>query len=199
MADWWVSNGGDCHPLATAPTQVPQPYRLYRFLSDLDDVLAHEPDDYERLRQICPRVRDLLTAATWLQLNFTQPAPQPGWSVTLLYSEPDFPLTIQNVVWLPGGKTPIHNHGTWGVVALVSGCERHRFWRRAPQPRYPHAIERVGECLLEPGDCIAFMPAAIHQVEVLGDEPSLSLNLYGETDFQRRFEFDPLQKTAQRF
>ncbi len=197
MADWWVNEAGECQPLAGVPTMVSHPYRLYRFLTDLDDLLAQEPDDYQRLRCICPRVRDLLTAAPWLQLNFTQPLPQPGWSVTLLYSEPDFPLTIQNVVWLPGGKTPIHNHGAWGVVALVSGCERHTFWQRSASS--PQAISQVGECLLEAGDCIAFMPGAIHRVEVLGDEPSLSFNLYGETDFQQRFEFDPITGAAKRF
>lgn len=199
MAHWWVSNAGQYQPLTPVATDVARPYRLYRFLTDLEDLLAQESDDYQRLCRVCPLVQHLLSEAEWLQLNFTQPDPHQGWSVTLLYAEPDFPLTIQNVVWLPGSITPIHNHGTWGVVALISGCERHTFWQRTPQPHGPDAITQVDECLLEAGDCLALMPEVIHQVEVLGAEPSLSFNLYGEPGGQPRLEFDPITHTAKRF
>jgi predicted metal-dependent enzyme (double-stranded beta helix superfamily) len=40
---------------------------------------------------------------------------------------------------------------------------------------------------------------AIHHVAALGDEPTISFNLYGETDYDRRFDFDPIQGTAQNF
>jgi predicted metal-dependent enzyme (double-stranded beta helix superfamily) len=43
------------------------------------------------------------------------------------------------------------------------------------------------------------MPAAIHHVEAIGDEPTLSFNLYGETNYSQRFEFDPGQGTAKNF
>ena len=36
------------------------------------------------------------------------------------------------VTWLPGHTSTIHNHGTWGIVALVGGQERNRLWRRVP-------------------------------------------------------------------
>jgi hypothetical protein len=41
-----------------------------------------------------------------------------------LYQEDNFPITIQMVAWLPGNISPIHNHGTWGLVAVVSGQEK---------------------------------------------------------------------------
>ncbi|MEM1369934.1 MAG: cupin, partial [Cyanobacteria bacterium P01_H01_bin.15] len=40
---------------------------------------------------------------------------------------------------------------------------------------------------------------AIHSVEPLGDEPAVTFNLYGETDFAQRFEFDALKHTAWNF
>jgi predicted metal-dependent enzyme (double-stranded beta helix superfamily) len=39
----------------------------------------------------------------------------------------------------------------------------------------------------------------IHRVEALGDEPTISFNLYGETNYEQRFEFDPVNCTAKTF
>ena len=43
------------------------------------------------------------------------------------------------------------------------------------------------------------MPEAIHSVEALGEEPIITFNIYGETDFSQRFEFDTLTNTAKNF
>ncbi|MGB3639361.1 MAG: cupin, partial [Rivularia sp. (in: cyanobacteria)] len=118
-----------------------------------------------------------------------------GWSVTTLYDEPDFPLTVQTVVWLPGSVSPIHNHATWGVVAILSGEEKNTLWKKENSER----IEKAGELIVSPGDMISFTADAIHNVEVVGDEPTVSFNLYGETNYERRYEFDPINYTATNF
>ena len=46
------------------------------------------------------------------------------------------------------------------------------------------------EAILQPGELITFMPGAIHHVEALGNEPVISFNLYGETDYRARFTYD---------
>jgi len=43
------------------------------------------------------------------------------------------------------------------------------------------------------------MPDAIHQVEALGDDPTISFNLYGVTDYDQRFEFDVERGIARNF
>ncbi|GAB4211910.1 MAG: hypothetical protein OHK0012_05250 [Synechococcales cyanobacterium] len=199
--DWIVTPTGDCHPLESVPyaTSGQQPYRLYRFLTDLEDILSTWSDDAERLRRICPILRRLLDQSPWLHSTFLPPDPKLGWSVMMLYDEPDFPLTLQTVVWDPGSLSPIHNHGTWGVVAILSGQERNTFWRRTPTPDQADAITQAGEQRLVPGDILALLPEAIHQVRVEGDQPTLSVNLYGQTDFSRRWQFDPDHSTAQLF
>jgi len=198
--DFLILDGGQCQALFPDPF-IPtlNPYRLYRFLTHLEDVLAQETDDALRLQQIIPLVRSLLTSSTWLQMEYQLPSPQTGWSVKMLYREPEFPLTVQMVSWLPGYRSTIHNHATWGVVALISGQEKNTFWRRSPIADHPDRIEPVGEQVLVPGDIVGFMPGAIHSVEALGDEPTISFNLYGVTDFSQRFEFDSINHTAKRF
>lgn len=199
--DWLVTDDGCCEA-CEIPSDwewTTKPYRLYRFLTDLEDIVEQITDDRQRLQAIRPLVRRLLTNSDWLQGEYRNPDPQKGWSVLMLYDEMDYPFTVQNVVWLPGSNSPIHNHATWGVVALISGEEKNTTWRRTNEPEFPDSIEKVGEKTLLPGDIISFMPDAIHSVEAMGDEPTISFNLYGVTDYSQRFEFERTTHTAKNF
>ena len=196
-----VENKGQCHIFETIASEKERssPYRLYRFLTDLEDILETIDDDYLRLRKIVPLVRQLLDDSPWLLLSMLTPNPETGWDIMTLYDEPYLPITIQLVAWASGTVSRIHNHGCWGLVTLLSGQEKNTFWRRNPQPNSPDKIEKVGEQILNTGDMICFLPSAIHQIEALGNEPTISLNLYGVTDFENRFEFDITSATARNF
>lgn len=173
------------------------PYRLYRFLTDLEDLTESSASNEELLKKLCPLVRRLLTQSASLQLQYNEPDPKTGWSVSMLYDEPDFPITVQNVVWNPGMVSPIHNHGTWGVVAILDGQEKNIFWK--PNPNAESGLEKVKEVILNPGDIITFLPNTIHRVEAISDEPVVSFNLYGETDYKSRFQFDLETGTKKNF
>ncbi len=199
-SDWLVTENGDCLACNLQESETSTGYyRLYRFLTDVEDILESTKDDRQRLEKIRPLVRRLLTSSYWLQGEYREPNPDTGWSVLMLYDEPEFSLTVQTVVWLPGRVSPIHNHAAWGVVALISGEEKNTFWRRTMDSEFPDRIEKVGEQILVPGDIISFMPDAIHHVEVMGEEPTITFNLYGKTEYQQRFEFDPITHTAKNF
>jgi hypothetical protein len=126
--DWLVTDGGDCVAVNLEELALPEkPYRLYRFLTELEDILDTITDDSLRIQAIIPLVRKLLASSYWLQIEFTEPPTDPGWSVQFLYDEYEFPLTVQMVAWLPGHVSPIHNHATWGIVAIISGQEKISF------------------------------------------------------------------------
>jgi predicted metal-dependent enzyme (double-stranded beta helix superfamily) len=199
--NWLVTEDGSCVTLIPKSRSSfgDRPYRLYRFLTDLEDVLATIPEIEEQLQTICSLVRQLLRSAEWLPLVALPPDPVQGWSVLMLYDEPDFPLTVQLVAWSPGIISPIHNHAAWGIVALLSGMEKNRFWRRSPTVDFPDQIEAMGDRTLLPGEMISFLPDAIHSVEAIGPEPTISFNVYGKTDYTKRFEFDPNNHTATLF
>ena len=175
------------------------PYRLFRFLTDLEDILLNTYDDRDRLQAIMPLVRHLLTSSYWLQMEYDEPSPKTGWSVKMLYREPEYPLTVQMVAWRSGGMSPVHNHATWGIVAIISGTEKNRFWKRSPTKENPDRLELVGEQILEPGEIIGLMPDAIHSVESVGDEPTISFNIYGKTDYPKRYQFNTQNNTAKNF
>lgn len=200
--DWFVTATGHCQ--AWGPwqqeNQTPEPpYRLYRFLTDVEDSLLKVTTDQQRLQAIAPLVRRLLKEADWLQTAHLEPSADTGWSVLMLYDEPDFPLTVQLVTWLPGRTSPIHNHATWGIVALLAGQEKNQFWQRTPAPNRPDQIRPAASHLLMSGDTLSLMPDAIHQVEAVGNEPTVTFNIYGETNYEQRLEFDPLTHTASLF
>ncbi len=189
--NWLVTDDG--HYRTFGDTNIAEPaeyYRLYRFLTDLEDILKVTHDDVTRLEAITPLVRTLLISSFWLQMEYDPPHPKTGWSVRFLYQEHDFPITIQMVAWSPGQRSPIHNHGTWGIVALLDGQERNRLWHRQPTADHPDRIAPTQDLILNPGDIVALTADAIHSVEPLGDAPTISFNLYGVTNFQQRYEFD---------
>jgi predicted metal-dependent enzyme (double-stranded beta helix superfamily) len=204
--NWLVSSTGSCEnlPLKSSKTKLkskktttqPSTYRLYRFLTDLEDILIEFPSDRDRIAAIAPLVRTLLTDSYWLQIPEQQADPELGWAVQTLYDEPFFDLTVQLVTWLPGSKSPIHNHGGWGLIAMISGEEKNTLWQRSPNLEFPDQIVQVGEKIIAEGEIIGFLADAIHQIEVSGTEPTVSLNLYGKTDYAARFEFDPIAHTA---
>jgi predicted metal-dependent enzyme (double-stranded beta helix superfamily) len=206
--DWFITNEGECLACEADRTEeLSRPYRLYRFLTDLEDILDRITDDCLRLQAIRPLVRKLLISSSWLQIPALDPNPETGWAVLTLYDEPFFPLTVQLVAWKPGMTSPIHNHGCWGLVALLSGEEKNTFWKRSPTSEFPDCIEPIGDRLLTPGDILCLMPDTIHHVEAMpngsasayGNEPTISFNLYGETNYSQRFEFDPKLNTAKNF
>jgi predicted metal-dependent enzyme (double-stranded beta helix superfamily) len=200
--EWLVDESGLCLPLltqASEPEALDVPYRLYRLLTDLEDVLRSTANPTAQLQKITPLVRRLLDEASWLEVMPIVPNPETGWEVVTLYDEPMFPLTVQMVAWAPGSESPIHNHACWGVVALLSGAEQNTFWRREPTAELPDRIVQAGGHQLQAGEIITFLPDAIHQIQALGNRPTISFNLYGETDYDRRFEFNPAEGTASVF
>ncbi|RCJ23552.1 cupin [Nostoc sp. ATCC 43529] len=174
-------------------------YRVYRFLTEVEDVLNNAEDESSCLPEIRMLVRRLIVNSYWVRSQYLEPSPKTGTSVLLLYDELGFPLTVQTVTFAPGTKSTIHNHGTWGVVAVLKGQEKNTFWQRTPSSESQDKIEYTGEVTLFPGDIISFTPDAIHCVEALGDEPTVTFNIYGETDPKERFEFNPVTNNARKF
>ncbi len=200
MQDWFVTDTGQLSIINDADEfELPDgDYRLYRFLTELEDLIATTSDSQTLLTQLCPMVRRLLMRSFWLQGSYREPDPDKGWSVEMLYDEPGFPLTIQMVAWQPGMTSPIHNHGSWGLVAILSGQEKNVFWRQTTMGDR-HPLEPVQEHIFAAGDIVTFLPETIHHIEALGTEPVVSFNIYGETDYTQRFEFEPKTGTKTLF
>jgi predicted metal-dependent enzyme (double-stranded beta helix superfamily) len=175
------------------------PYRFHRFLTEVEDVLENAIDETDCLPELRLLVRRLITNSYWLQTQFAPPHPDTGSGVIMLYDEIGYPLTVQVATYLPGTTSTIHNHGNWGIVALLKGEEDNTLWRRIRDPRFPDRVEPIAEVRLLPGDIISFTPGAIHSVVAVGEEPTVTFSIYGETHHSKRFEFDVVSHTAKNF
>ncbi len=176
------------------------PYRFHRFLTEVEDALEAAIDEVDCLPQLRLLVRRLITNSYWIQTQYVEPDPETNAGVIMLYDEIGYPLTVQIAVYQPGKVSTVHNHGNWGVVTVLKGEEKNTFWRRINgDHQHPNRIEAVAEVTLLPGDVISFTPDAIHCVEAVGDEPTVTFSIYGETHHSRRFEFDPVNHTAKNF
>lgn len=199
--DLLVTEAGDwqvCKP-AREWDLLRTPYRFHRFLTEVEDVLEAAFDEADCLPQLGLLVRRLITNSYWIQTQYVEPNPDTGSSVIMLYDEIGYPLTVQIATYSPGTKSIVHNHGNWGVVAVLKGEEKNTIWKRTPAPQFPHWVEATAEVIVLPGDIISFTPDAIHAVEAVGDEPTVTFSIYGETHHSKRFEFDPVNHTAKNF
>lgn len=174
------------------------PYYLHRFLTEVEDALNQGDSEIDCLAALRLIVRRLITNSYWVYTQKPEPA-KSGIPALMLYDELGYPLTVQTALAHPGTCSTIHNHGNWGIVAILAGEERNTIWRRVPESRFPDRLDPVGDITLLPGDIISFTGDAIHQITAMGDEPTFSFSLYGETYHSRRFEYDPVAHTARNF
>ena len=109
------------------------------------------------------------------------------YSRNLVFEAPDAGLSLYTLVWSPGQWTPVHDHGSWGVVAVLEGVLEERSYVRLSADRgADQGIELVrgGVILLARGAVTSFVPNPDH-IHVTGVPPerarAVSLHLYGRT------------------
>jgi predicted metal-dependent enzyme (double-stranded beta helix superfamily) len=149
----------------------------------------------ERSRR-CPEAADCVLALAPLMFElideadtFLEPrhyrSDADGYTRNLIYEAPDKCLSLYALVWLPGQWTPVHDHGSWGVVGVVDGTlEERSYVRLSPDRGADDEIELVrgGVILLGRGAVTSFVPNPDH-IHVTGvpldRQTAVSLHLYG--------------------
>ncbi|MEM7704306.1 MAG: hypothetical protein AAF358_02080 [Pseudomonadota bacterium] len=158
------------------PTDDTQPMlpAVKRFISQLRDLHANEPDEAIRWSAAAERLQELLAdpevkahARNWP----TSPAKlglEGKHANLIFYQDPDYGFVINGLIKKPAAKTTIHDHGrSWTLYGVLDGTESVLRFRRTdggapgdlPQRAEVEATEtvHVGEGHV---DCIA--PWEIH-------------------------------------
>ena len=132
--------------------------------------------------------------------DFPAPTPKEVAKTYLLAENPDAGAALYLVSILPFGPSPIHDHGTFAIIAGLSGFEHNTVYARArDESGAGKATLKVDRTLeLGPFDALALMPNDIHHIDNQHALPTRHLHLYG-TAFEHqldRLEFDITQQTA---
>jgi len=144
------------------------------FLQPADIVLEGAPVMYRLLQRHAEVLCD----------EHRQPCDE-HYARNLVYAEPDGSMSLFAIVWQPGQWTPVHDHGAWGLVAVVEGTLQERnYIRTDSMEREDNGIElkRGGTLLLAPGSVSTFVPNPdhIHRAGVpRGWDRTVTLHLYG--------------------
>ena len=160
---------------------------LERFLSQAMERSNRSAEPADCVLARAPLMLDLIDgAASFLEPQHFQSDPN-HYARNLVYEAPDDCLSLYTLVWLPGQWTPVHDHGSWGVVGILEGVlEERSYVRLSPDRGADEGIDLVrgGVILLGHGAVTSFVPNPdhIHVTGVPAERPrAVSLHLYGRT------------------
>lgn len=160
-------------------------YTLKNFLDDCHKEIADHNTAADHVETISPLMHKLLSGdINFLEEKHYQSDSQ-HYARNPIYIDPENRLSLYALVWLPDQWTPIHDHGTWGVVGIVEGgLEERNFIRSDEQPRNAMKnikLSRGGSIILTPGSVTSFVPNPDH-IHITGNaskQRTVSLHLYG--------------------
>lgn len=158
---------------------------LNSFIDQCCDCAARHPQPADAVLAISPLMHELLGAAS----SFLGPehyrADPDHYARNAIYIAPDGGMSLFALVWTPGQWTPVHDHGSWGVVGVLQGTLHERSYIRIDHDRGIDTgidLRPGGVSLLDRGTVTSFVPNPdhIHVTGVpAGAAPVVSLHLYG--------------------
>ena len=160
--------------------------RLRRYVQDMTRLVErHGGDEPRMLDEGEKLLRELVTHDDWLPEACAQPSTE-GYRQYLLYCDPLERFSVVSFVWMPGHRTPIHDHTVWGLVGVMRGeelCEE-----------YSPEIRRTASHGVRPGDVDRVSPRIgdVHVVSNPGTQTAISIHVYGANiGAVKRHTFDP--------
>jgi len=102
-------------------------YSVQDYVDDLRATVAAAENESEILSKVRPLAQKLVNNRdAWIKPEHYQVNDERGSSLYVLHEEEDHTLMVFAAFFRPGRVTPVHDHGTWAVVAGVDGEEKTR-------------------------------------------------------------------------
>jgi predicted metal-dependent enzyme (double-stranded beta helix superfamily) len=160
--------------------------RLRSFIRDMTRLADRHGEDEPRMLDEGEKLlRGLIAQDDWLPEDFARPSPE-GYRQYLLHCDPMERFSVVSFVWLPGQRTPVHDHTVWGLVGVMRGEETCEEYSTDIKPARRHPVRRGQVDRVSPriGD--------IHVVANEGQEAAVSIHVYGANiGAVRRHTYDP--------
>lgn len=142
-------------------------------IEDLRVIVASGPVGFEEIARIQETVRKRLPAMRATGLHEMHDGP----GRYMLYKDRDLGFVIMMMVWGPGSKTPIHDHGTWGVEGVLRNTIAVTSYTRCEVDP-----EEVAQMILPEGSVTFVLPPDFdrHVVEHYAGDQSITIHVYGK-------------------
>jgi len=168
--------------------------RLRSFIQDMTRLAErHGADEQRMLDEGDKLLRGLIAQDDWLPDEFAGPSPE-GYRQYLLHCDPMERFSVVSFVWMPGQRTPIHDHTVWGLVGVMRGEETCEEYSKELKAASRHPVRRGQVDRVSPriGD--------IHVVSNDGQEIAVSIHVYGANiGAVRRHTYDPASGSPRDF
>jgi predicted metal-dependent enzyme (double-stranded beta helix superfamily) len=165
---------------------VPNISRLRGFVQDMTRLVErHGADEPAMLDAGEKLLKGLIAHDDWLPDEYALPSPE-SYRQYLLYCDPLERFSVASFVWMPGHRTPIHDHTVWGLVGVLRGQECCEEFDLSVRKTHTH-LSNVGEV-----DRVSPTVGDIHVVSNAGTETAVSIHVYGANiGAVRRHIYDP--------
>jgi len=175
-------------------------YTIDTFIGEVKEILEEAGSSEAGLERIAGRMRVL---AQHPELAGEEPIGNihTGSQSRPLYQD-DSGLILVRAMFGPEKMTPIHSHGSWGVIGVYKGRDQYQVWQRLDEGTGAGEakVALVEERILEPGEAVVLPapPQDIHAQRGHDGQPTYEYVLFGaNTMVLPRLYFDPAQSTAQ--
>ena len=150
--------------------------RLVQLIGDVHNVVIRGLPISSTVALMEERLRPHLGAADLLTPAQCE-GDSTGYRQHVLYAGPNSLFSVVALVWLPGQRTPVHDHLAWCVTGVHRGEEHEQRYRLAARTAELVAAEKV---VNRAGDVCGFSPPGdIHRVWNAGADKAISIHLYG--------------------
>ena len=173
---------------------APNISRLRGFVQDMTRAVErHGADEARMLDEGAKLLKDLVTHDDWLPEAYAAPSTE-SYRQYLLYCDPLERFSVVSFVWMPGHRTPIHDHTVWGLVGVMRGVETCE--------EFSLAIRKVNEHQARAGEIDRVSPRIgdIHVVSNAGTQTAISIHVYGANiGAVKRHTYDPATGLPRQF
>ncbi len=149
---------------------------VIQFVADTARVVAEGRDEYETTNAVKQLLVEALAGDFQIPEAYMKPR-EDRYVMYPLFVADDASFSIASAVWNIGQETPVHDHGVWGVVGILSGVEHEESFRATPSG----ALAEHEDIEFQPGEVTVCCTSDqdLHRVSASGDEPCVGIHVYG--------------------
>ena len=172
-------------------------YTIDAFIGDVKSILAEDGETQTAFGRIQEKMQVLIQNPEYAEIDEEAAA---GNIHTGRQSEPVYEdetgLILVRARFGPEAMTPIHSHGSWGVIGVLKGRDHYQVWQRKDQGDGPGEaeVELIEDRILEPGDAVILPPPPqdIHAQQGYDGQATYEFVLFGKNAMKNpRLYYDP--------